>query len=289
MRSYLKLIRVEQYIKNTFVFAPLFFSGEFTNVYLLLKTIICFICFCFASSSIYIINDYFDINEDKQHPLKSKRPLASGIISIRNAFLLLIVLLSSTLVIAFNINLNVLTIIAIYIFLNILYSIKLKHIPILDINIIAIGFVLRILAGAFTTSIEPSIWIIIETYLLALFLGLAKRRTDFIMFTDGLKVRKNIDGYNLQFIDITLAILSATIIICYIFYCISPEIQEHYNSNLLFISVIFVFNGLARYLKLAIVDKTTFSPTTIVLKDNFIQIIIICWVFFLSSLLYFNK
>lgn len=289
MKSYLKLIRVEQYIKNIFVFAPLFFSGEFTNFYLISKTLICFISFCLASSSIYIINDYYDINEDQKHPVKSKRPLASGAISIKKAFILLCVLLAFSLLIAFAVNLKVFFIIISYIILNILYSIKLKHITLLDINSIATGFVLRILAGAFTTDIEPSIWILIETYLLAMFLALSKRRIDFILHSDGLKVRKNIDGYNLQFIDITLAILSAIIIICYIFYCISEEVQQHYNSKLLFISIIFVFNGLIRYLKLAIVDKTINSPTTIVLKDTFIQIVIVGWIAFLGFLLYFNK
>ncbi len=286
MKRYLKLIRFEQYIKNTFVFAPLFFAGELTNFNFVIKTLVCFISFCLASSSIYIINDYFDINEDKQHPIKSKRPLASGAISIKKAFILLLILLALSIVFAFSINIKVFIIIVCYIILNVLYSIKLKHIPLLDINIIATGFVLRILAGASTTSIEPSIWIIIETYLLALFLALSKRRIDFILHADGLKVRKNIDGYNLQFIDITLGILSAIIIICYIFYCISDEVQQHYNSKLLFVSIIFVLNGLIRYLKLAIVDKTTHSPTTIVLKDTFIQIVIIGWIAFLSFLLY---
>ena len=288
MKQYLKLIRVEQYVKNVFVFAPLFFSGSFLNSDLLFKTFLCFISFCLASSSVYIMNDYFDIDQDKLHPTKSKRPLAAGIISKKNALILFLILLSSSFILSFLNNLTTFYIILCYFILNVFYTLKLKHIPLLDINIIAIGFVLRIIAGGFAASVEPSIWILIETYLLALFLALAKRRTDFVLHSQGLEVRKNIEGYNLIFIDITLGVLSSIIIICYIFYCISPEIQHHYHSNLLYLSVIFVLNGLIRYLKLAIVDQTTHSPSLIIIKDRFIQITILGFILLLGSLLYFN-
>ena len=288
MRQYLKLIRVEQYIKNVFVFAPLFFSGAFLNCVLLQNTFICFICFCLASSSVYIMNDYFDINEDKLHPIKSKRPLAAKTVSIKSALILFIIMLFTSLTISFYFNLYVFYCILLYFILNVCYTLKLKHIALLDINIIATGFVLRILAGGFSTSIEPSIWILIETYLLALFLALAKRRTDFVLNSKGLQVRKNIEGYNLIFIDITLGVLASIIIICYIFYCISPQVQEHYHSNLVYLSILFVLNGLIRYLKLAIVDESTYSPTLIILKDKFIQITILLWLILLGFLLYYK-
>lgn len=288
MNPYLKLIRVEQYIKNAFVLAPLFFSGDFLNGPAVQNTLICLVCFCLASSCVYIINDFFDIEQDRAHPIKSKRPLAAGTISKKNALGLFITLLSASLLISFFLNAAVFYTIVSYILLNVLYSSSLKHIALLDINIIATGFVLRIVAGGFSAQVEPSIWILIETYLLALFLALAKRRTDFVLHTKGHEVRKNIDGYNLPFIDTTLGILAATLIICYIFYCISPEVQNHYHSNWVYLSIIFVFNGLIRYLKLAIVDQTTYSPTQIVLKDRFIQITIIGWIILLGSLLYFK-
>lgn len=288
MKHYIKLIRVEQYIKNLFVFAPLFFSGAFLNNDLLYKTILCFISFCLASSSVYIMNDYFDINEDKLHPIKSKRPLAAGTVSKKNALILFIILLNSSFLISYTNNISVFYIIVFYFILNLFYTLILKHIALLDINIIAIGFVLRILAGGFSASIEPSIWILIETYLLALFLALAKRRTDFVLHTKGFEVRKNIEGYSLIFIDIILGVLTSIITICYIFYCISPEVKQHYQSDLVYLSIIFVLNGLIRYLKLAIVDQTTYSPTIIILKDRFIQITILGWIMLLGSLLYFK-
>lgn len=172
--------------------------------------------------------------------------------------------------------------------MNFFYSKWLKHIAILDINIIAIGFVLRILAGTAVTNIEPSIWILLITYLLALFLALAKRRTDVILAKSGKEVRKNIEGYSLIFIDTVLGILASILIVCYIFYCIAPENQHHYNSKLLYLSIIFVINGIFRYLQLAIVDQSTYSPTLIVLKDRFIQITIFLWTILMSYLLYFK-
>lgn len=289
MRNYLRLVRPEQYVKNLFVFAPLFFGGAFLDSGLFIKVFLAMISFSLAASSIYIINDFFDITEDQAHPEKSKRPLASGSITVRNAFILQFLLMGSALILAISLSIELFYIICSYIIMNMLYSKWLKHIAILDINIIAVGFVLRLLAGAAVADIKPSIWILLITYLLALFLGIAKRRTDVILAQNGKEVRKNIEGYNLVFIDTVLGILASIVIVCYIFYCIDPENQRHYNSQWLYLSIIFVVNGVFRYLKLALVDQSTYSPTLIVLKDRFIQITIICWVFLMSYLLYCNR
>lgn len=288
MKKYLKLIRVEQYIKNLFVFAPLFFSGEFTTINLLEKTFVAFLSFCAIASCIYIFNDYFDVEEDRLHPIKKNRPLASGIISKKNAIILATGLSLIGLFLGGFCHPRVLCVLLIYLALNFLYTLILKKVALLDINIIAICFLLRILAGAIAADVVPSIWIMIETYLLALFLALAKRRTDFVLFTDGVKVRKNIKHYNLIFIDIILGILVSIITICYIFYCISPETQKHFHSKYILFSIIFVLNGLFRYLQLAVVDLTTYSPTEIILKDRFIQITILGWLLLLVTLLYFK-
>lgn len=289
MKNYLKLMRVEQYIKNVFVFAPLFFDSQFQNIDNLVKVIFAFFCFCIASSSIYILNDYFDINEDRNHPQKSSRPIASGRISIKNGLLLMAFLMALTIITSWIISYELFMVIFFYIILNFLYSKWLKHIAILDVNIIAIGFILRIVAGSVVSNVEPSIWILLITFLLALFLGISKRRTDVVLAENGKDVRKNIEGYNLVFIDTILGILSSIIIVCYIFYCISPEIQLHYHSNLLYLSIIFVVNGIFRYLKLVFVDQSTYSPTKIVLNDGFIQITILGWLLLMSYLLYFRN
>ncbi|MBF6608146.1 MAG: decaprenyl-phosphate phosphoribosyltransferase [Flavobacterium sp.] len=288
MRNYIKLIRLEQYIKNVFVVAPLFFAGELFNVDRALSVAIAFISFCMAASAIYILNDYFDIAEDREHPVKSARPLASQSVSVKNAAVLGIALLSVSLILSWAVSPELLLIIIAYVILNILYSAWLKHIAILDLNIIAIGFVLRLLAGAAVADIELSVWILLVTYLLALFLALAKRRTDVVLSNQGKEVRKNIKGYNLIFVDIVLGLLSAVLIVCYIFYCISPEVQQHYNSKWLYLSIIFVLNGLLRYLKLALVDQSTYSPTLVILKDGFIQLMVLGWIALMGTLLYFN-
>lgn len=289
MKSYLKLIRVEQYIKNLFVFAPLFFGSQFLNFTLFSNVVMAFVCFCFASSSIYILNDYIDIDEDKNHPEKCNRPLASGTISIKNGLVVMSILLIITLSISYLVSEKLTLVIILYLILNLLYSKWLKQIAILDINIIAIGFVLRIIAGTVVSGIIPSIWILLLTYLLALFLAISKRRTDVILAENGKEVRKNIEGYNLIFVDNVLGILASIIIVCYIFYCISPEVQLHYNSNFLYVSIIFVINGIFRYLKLTFVDQSTYSPTKIVLNDRFIQITILGWLLLMSYLLYFRN
>lgn len=289
MRNYLKLIRVEQYIKNAFVFAPLFFDSQFLNLDNLINVILAFLCFCTISSSVYIFNDYFDINEDKNHPQKRYRPLASGSISIQNGLVLMLILMISSITVSYLISVELFLVIISYLALNFLYSKWLKHIAILDVNIIAVGFILRIVAGSVVSDVVPSIWILLITYLLALFLGISKRRTDVILAENGNDVRKNIEGYNLIFIDVILGILASIIIVSYIFYCISPEVQLHYHSNLLYVSIIFVVNGIFRYLKLVFVDQSTYSPTKIVLHDRFIQITILGWLLLMSYLLYFRN
>ena len=289
MKQYLKLIRVEQYIKNAFVFAPLFFDSQFLNLDNLINVILAFLCFCTISSSVYIFNDYFDINEDKNHPQKRYRPLASGSISIQNGLVLMLILMISSITVSYLISVELFLVIISYLVLNFLYSKWLKHIAILDVNIIAVGFILRIVAGSVVSDVVPSIWILLITYLLALFLGISKRRTDVILAENGNDVRKNIEGYNLIFIDVILGILASIIIVSYIFYCISPEVQLHYHSNLLYVSIIFVVNGIFRYLKLVFVDQSTYSPTKIVLNDRFIQFTILGWLLLMSYLLYFRN
>lgn len=289
MKEYLKLIRIDQYLKNLFIFAPIFFGKELLNLPLLLNTVLAFIVFCLAASSIYIINDYYDIEVDKSHPEKCKRPLASGAIKPANAFMVMLLMIVFSLGISICFSVKLFLILSFYIVLNFFYSKWLKHIAILDVNVIAIGFILRLMSGSVVTDIKPSVWILLITYILALFIGFAKRRTDVILANEGQKVRKSIDGYNLIFIDISLGVLSSILIVSYIFYCISPLNQKNFHSELLYVSVLFVLNGILRYLKLALVNQSTYSPTLIVLKDRFLQITILCWLLLMSYLLYFNK
>jgi decaprenyl-phosphate phosphoribosyltransferase len=285
MHPYLKLLRPKQYVKNVFIIAPLFFSGSIT-IEKIEKTFIAFFAFCCIASVVYIFNDSKDLETDKLHPKKKNRPIASGAVSINIAYSVALLLLLLGCTLAFISQPKILLVFAVYLGINICYSIGLKQFVIIDVSIIAFGFLLRLFVGSLASSSELSIWIIIETYLLALFLALAKRRTDLVLHLDGVSTRKNIEKYNLKFIDTTLSSLTALITIAYLIFSISPDIQSRYHSKLVYMSCLFVLHGLLRYLKLALVDQTPLAPHTLVLKDRQLQLTIFLWVVFMGGLLY---
>lgn len=186
MKNLIQLIRPHQWIKNFFIFAPLFFSFDFSNEKFI-SVLIGFILFILAASGIYILNDYHDIAEDRDHPIKKNRPLASGTVSKSIAKILILAFISMAIIGSMYISYTFAFILGIYIIMNVAYTFGLKHISILDISIIAIGFVLRIYAGATLIDNTPSMWIVLVTFVLALFLALAKRRDDCLLALDGKK------------------------------------------------------------------------------------------------------
>ncbi len=283
----LKLLRPHQYIKNLFIFLPLFFALEITNIDLLLRAFVAFIAFSFTASAIYILNDYFDIEEDKKHPKKKYRPLASGEISKIEAVVIMMILFIFGIGIMSLVSFKALMVLLFYVFLNIGYSYYLKHVPIIDVSIIAIGFVLRLFVGAFVANVNLSMWIVLMTFLLALFLALAKRRDDVLIFNrTGKKMRKVIDGYNIDFLNIAMAIMASVVIVAYIMYSTSKEIIEKFHNDYLYISSIFVILGILRYLQISFVYEDSGSPTKIVLKDRFIQLVILGWIMYFIWSLY---
>lgn len=272
----LESLRIHQYIKNLFVFAPLFFMFNFNSQYIV-STIIAFILFSLVASSIYIFNDIVDIEEDRKHPTKRYRPLASGKISKNNAILFFTVLSTVSLASAALFNIHLFIILLIYFILNIFYSLRLKHIAIIDIFIIAMGFDLRLFAGSSMIETPLSMWIIIMTFLLALFLGLAKRRDDVLLSLKGKETRKNIDGYNLEFVNASMVLMSGVVVVSYILYTVSIEVMERLHTNYLYLTTFFVILGIMRYMQITFVEENSGSPTKIVLKDKFLQITIILW------------
>lgn len=257
---------------------PLFFVGQIVNIELLLNAIIAFVSFSVSASAIYILNDYQDIEEDRQHPKKQFRPLASGVISKKSAVILMAVLFIVGVSLMGILSKQAFGILCAYITLNIGYSFYLKHIAILDVSIIAIGFVLRLFVGSTVTEIPLSMWIVIMTFLLALFMALAKRRDDVLLFLDtGKKMRRVIDGYNLQLIDGSMMIMASVVIVAYILYATSPEVLQRMQSEYLYLTALFVILGIMRYLQIAFVENNSGSPTRIVLKDKFMQITILAW------------
>ena len=290
MKHLIRLIRPQQYIKNIFVLLPLFFVGEISNTYQLLNGFFAFVAFSLSASAIYIFNDYNDIKDDRKHPKKKNRPLASGLVKKNTALFLMIILLITGLILMSIVSTYSLIFLLIYVFLNILYSLKLKRVALLDITIIASGFVLRLFTGSFACDVALKIWIVIMTFLLALFLALAKRRDDVLILNkSGNKMRKSIDGYNLGLIDGSMLIMSTVVIVAYLQYTTSQVIIEKFDNENLYLTTLFVIFGVMRYLQITFVEKNSGSPTEIIFKDKTMQINLLLWFLSFIGIIYFKQ
>lgn len=289
LSSIIKLLRPHQWVKNGFIFLPLFFDRHLLDFEYLKPSIFAFISYCLAASAIYCYNDIYDVNADRQHPKKSKRPIASGEISIPIAYILtaLCVLFSLSILYVGDGNIYEYSIIVFYILMNIAYCVDLKHRAIVDVFIIAVGFVLRVLMGGSATGIWLSQWIVLMTFLLALFLAFAKRRDDVVMYEEtGLKARPNVNRYNVVFMNQAIGIVASITMVCYIMYTVSPDVVERFNSQYLYTTSIFVLAGIIRYLQVTLVDVKSGSPTKVLLKDRFIQATIVGWILTFAIILY---
>ena len=286
-KNILILVRPHHYIKNLFILSPLFFALKIVELPRLANAAIAFVAFSSVASAIYVFNDYIDIEEDRHHPKKKKRPLASEAISKSQATIIMSLLLLIGSALMVSVSPKATGILFAYVIMNIAYSIYLKHIAILDVTIIAIGFVLRLFIGSVVTDIPLSMWIIVMTFLLALFMALAKRRDDVLIYLDtGNKTRRVINGYNLQLLDIAMAIMASVVIVAYTIYTTSPEVVARINSQYLYLTSLFVILGILRYLQIAFVGQDSGSPTKIVLKDRFMQIILMGWIFTFAWIIY---
>lgn len=289
MREYAKLMRIDQWIKNAFIFLPLFFSGEWFNYAHYENLLIGFFSFSLAASSLYIINDIQDADYDRLHPEKSKRPIASGTIKSPKAMILALTLFACSILLAYLSGIAFLYIIIGYTVLNLIYSFGLKHIPILDISIISVGFVLRIYAGGILTDVALSKWIVLMTFLLAMFLAIAKRRDDVLLFDEtGKTMRRSIDGYTIPFINAVIAMMSSVISVTYILYTTSAEVIGRIGNDNVYLTSIFVIIGLLRYLQITIVEEKSGSPVKLLFRDIFIQACIACWVASFYFLIYWK-
>lgn len=287
MKAYIQLIRPKDWAKNMFLFVPIFFAGQFFKTSTLVELLGGFLCFSLVASCIYIINDYRDIEEDRIHPVKKRRPLASGTVKKSTGLLIAIVFLIAGFTGAWCIRDKFLFVLAIYFFLNLAYSFGLKNIPILDIIIIAIGFVLRVKAGAVIALVGLSEWLTIMVFLLALFMAIAKRRDDVLLkLSSGTDMRKAVKGYNLEFINVALALICSVIIVAYFMYTTSPEIEARLETHRLYYTCLFVLAGVFRYLQIIFVQQDSQSPTKILYKDRFIQVSILLWIISFYVLLY---
>lgn len=274
----LDLARPHQYLKNFFVVLPAFFAFKLDDPEVLYNAGTAFLAFSLVASAIYIFNDWKDRYEDRKHPEKCKRPIASDRIGSSQAFLLMTLFLFCGLVVCICFIPDILHFIALYFLLNIAYSLKLKHQPIIDVTLIAVGFVIRLLAGAEATGVILSHWIIVMTFLLALFLALAKRRDDVLILAHTKQqTRKVIDGYNLKFLDASMVMTGSIVILAYILWSISSDVTSRLSNSNVYLTAMFVVLGILRYMQLAIVEEKCGNPTKVLLKDTFIQLTLAGW------------
>lgn len=290
LKEFLKLARPYQYSKNLFIFIPAFFAFQITDMQLMLKASMAFIAFSLCASAVYIFNDWIDRHEDARHPEKKTRPLAAGRIKGPAAFSFLAALLLAGGTVGYLVSPTVFYLTLIYLVINLAYTVKLKHIAIIDIVLISTGFVIRLLVGAEATQVDLSHWIIVMTFLLALFLSLAKRRDDVLIYlkTDQ-KMRKVIDGYNLKFLDAAMMMTSSIVVVAYILWSISPEVAERLNTQNIYLTAVFVVLGILRYMQIAFVEEKSGNPSKVLLRDRFIQLTLIGWVSIFVWLLYLNN
>ena len=248
------------------------------------------LAFSFVASGVYVINDYRDREVDRIHPKKKFRPLASGDVKLGTAWALMIGLITAGLLLAASVNTIFFYLLASYLLLNLGYSFGLKHVPILDLFIVSLGFLIRIYSGGVIAGLEVTHWLSLMVLLLALFLILAKRRDDLLINgknkNSGVVIRKSTVKYNLTYINSCITLLSAVMIVAYIMYTVSPEVTERFQSDYLFITTIFVIAGIMRYLQIVFVEKNSGSPTNIFIKDRFILGTIVCWIISFYIIIY---
>ena len=287
----IKSARPKQWIKNFFIFAPLIFSQNLFEIPLLVKSITAFVAFCLLSSSLYILNDIRDLEEDKHHPLKSKRPLASGKISKSQAWTAFSILFVLSIGISFLfLNQKFMFVALVYVILQFSYSFGLKHVIILDVFIIAAGFIIRVIAGGFAINVQISHWLLICTLLLALFLALSKRRHEMILLgEDAVNHRPILKEYSPYLLDQMIAVVTASTVIAYCLYTISEETVSKFGSTALIYTLPFVLYGIFRYLYLIHQRAQGGTPETLIIKDKPLLLDLFLWIASAVLILYFRN
>lgn len=285
--EYLKLLRIKHYVKNVLIFLPLIFGGLLMKENCLLQTFIGFLCFCFTASMIYIINDIRDKEKDKKHKTKSKRPIASGKISVRNAIIsILLLLMFTTLIILLSkIPISAIFMLIFYFVMNLAYSFGLKNVPLVDILIIAFGFLIRVIYGAEILNIEVSNWLYLTVFSSSFYLALGKRRNEIVQ--NGTKTRNVLAYYNKEFLDKNMYMCLSMAIIFYSLWTTDNNIVEK-NHNMLVWTVPIIMIICMRYsMQIEKSDQSDGDPTEVILNDKWLIGLILLLGFLLLYILYF--
>ena len=274
---YLKLLRPKHWLKNLFVFAPPFFAGRLTDAPALITASYVFVAFSLVAGTVYILNDIMDRGQDRLHPYKKHRPIASGKVKVWEAAIMAVMVGSAAMGVIYMKVPEVIGVMALYFGLNVLYSVWLKHIPVVDLLLIAGFYLLRIIAGGMATHILISSWLILCTLFLSLFIILAKRKAEY----SHEKHRKVLDAYNPVFIDHLLTISVGLTLICYGLYTVLGV-----ESSLAVYSIFFVLLGMFRYLMITYVSHEAEYPERIIFSDKIILASMMGWVLFMYFIFY---
>jgi 4-hydroxybenzoate polyprenyltransferase len=261
-------LRPHHWIKNTFVFAPLVFSGRFTHIDMCLKAMLAFFSFCLVSSAVYAVNDVCDQEEDRRHPTKKFRPIAVGAMSSGSAIIMSALLLVPGLILAGFLNWSVMLIILIYFLINIAYSLFIKHIAILDVLTISAGFVLRIIGGGMSISVVPSYWLVLCTVMISIFIGFTKRRVELLAIDiDKNNSRPVLKDYSISFLDQVIPMVTGATILAYALYTVDEHTLMVLGTRAMLLTLPFVIYGLLRYIYIIYHLKQCADPTENLIRD----------------------
>jgi decaprenyl-phosphate phosphoribosyltransferase len=274
----LQSIRPQQWVKNGFVLAPLVFARQLADLTLGLRGLAAFAVFCAVSGSVYLMNDLLDVDSDRRHPVKRHRPIASGRVSPSLAWAAFAALLVGGLSAAFAMSAAMGVVVLMYVGMNIAYSVKLKHLPFVDVAVIAAGFLLRLLAGAYAAEVSVSIWIVLCTFLLSLYLALGKRQHELRVIQPG-EQRKVLAKYNRMHVQWAMAVVGALTVLAYSAYTFAPETQTRFGFEWprFTLTVPFTAVGVLRFWKLAHDQGKLISPTEGMLKDRLFVLNVLAW------------
>lgn len=286
LRAIIKLARPTHWLKNGVVLAALVFAGELAHIEMVGVAFAAVAVFCLVSSGVYTLNDYVDRERDRLHPIKKNRPLAAGTVPPIVAVVMILVMWGIGFTVAYMISLSLLTIAMAYALLNILYSFSLKNIVILDVMTIAVGFVLRAYAGAVAIDVPASKWLIINTMLLALFLGFGKRRHELVHVQGAESHRTILSRYSPYLLDQLIGIVTASVVVVYMLYTFSAEVRDKLGTDYLFVTIPFVLYGVFRYLYLIHKEEGGGSPTRVLITDRPILFDVSLWLLTVVIVLY---
>jgi 4-hydroxybenzoate polyprenyltransferase len=288
-RDVWQLLRPAQWSKNTVLFAALIFSKHLFIASDVALVAAAFACFCCTASGAYVMNDVHDCERDRQHPLKSRRPLPSGRVPRSTAVAIALALMAIGLGGAFSLGFGFGLLTAFYLILQVAYTFAFKDMVILDVMAIATGFVIRAVAGGVVIGVPVSTWLIICTFLLALFLGFSKRRHELVLLEDrAIEHRTALREYSPYFLDQMISVVTASTVVAYAIYTASPEVRDKLGTDKLYLTIPFVLFGIFRYLYLVHQREEGGNPTQLLLTDQPMLVDVVLWILTASLVLYWQ-